>query len=440
MQKRVHVTAIQSEPGQTVPARDDAASRILRLAASKLVGHVDVSGAKNSVLRLLAASLLTKESVTIGSYPSRLLDAVVHVGMLEALGKVCTVADGQITIREPGRLRSRLVWEGRSIRNTLLVLGALVARLGQGAVPLPGGCDLGDRKYDLHELVLRTLGAKVWAEDGMLFAEAPRGLVGAEVTLPIRSTGATENAILCGTLAKGTTRIWNPHVRPEILDLIAMLREMGAEITVFGQESIEIVGRDGLRGASHVAIADNMEAITWLIGSVITGGDVEIGNFPFDDLEVPLIFLRESGAKFYRNRDTIIVRSGRCFPVEISTGPYPGINSDMQPLFAAYGACAKGESRIVDLRFPDRYAYTAELAKLGVRSAVAGNVLRVSGGSPLVGTDVRALDLRAGIALTLLGLVASGETRVHDAWQVERGYDDVLGKLHGLGAKASLGR
>jgi UDP-N-acetylglucosamine 1-carboxyvinyltransferase len=406
---------------------------------SRLAGQVRVSGAKNSVLRLLAATLLTDEAIVLDNYPAGLLDAVVHVAMLEKLGKRCIVDGETLTIAaETGSISSTLDWQGRSIRNTLLILGALTARTGAGAVPHPGGCNLGDRKFDLHELVLRALGADVYEENGKLCAYAPNGLVGGEIVLPLRSTGATENALLCGALAKGRTTLWNPHIRPEILDLAEFLRKMGAKITINGQESIIIDGVEKLSGLRHRVMPDNIEAMTWAVGSVMTGGSVEILDFPSEDLEVPLIFLRESGARIYRDRDTVIVRSGRPFPVEISTGPYPGINSDMQPLFAAYGAVAQGESRIVDLRFADRYGYLDEFAKLGITSQVANGTARIRGGTPLVGAAVTALDLRTGAALALMGLVATGQTMIHDAWQIERGYDRFVEKLTGLGGKAAL--
>lgn len=414
------------------------------VGASRLEGTVQISGAKNSVLRLLAASLLTSEKIVLQDYPAGLRDAQIHLGMLEALGKRCYAQGSQVEITETHTPLAKLEWSGRSIRNTLLILGALLARGGEGAVPLPGGCNLGERKYDLHELVFRRLGAEVWTENDMLCAKAPGRLQGNDIYLPIRSTGATENAILCGSLAEGVTRIWNPHIRPEILDLIKFLQSMGARIKVFGQEHIEIVGVESLTGTQYTVIPDNMEAITWLIGSVITKGDVEIINFPYEDLEVPLIHLRESGAKFYtgktsQGKPSLIVRGGRAFPVEISTGPYPGINSDMQPLFAVYGACARGESRIVDLRFPGRYAYADELAKLGVQTETDGNMLKIMGGAPLKGGQVKALDLRAGIALTLAGLTASGTTYIQDAWQVERGYNNFVEKLQSLGGDISYG-
>ncbi len=411
----------------------------LELEPSRLVGRVRLSGAKNSVLRLLAASLLTPDTITLANYPAGLLDAEIHVQMLGRLGKRCAVTGDTLRIEEDEAPGSTLDWDGRSIRNTLLILGALVARTGEGRVPLPGGCKLGERKYDLHEQVLRALGADVWTEGDMLCASARHGLTGADIVLPLRSTGATENALIAGSLARGRTTLWNPHIRPEIIDLAAFLTRMGARIVINGQESITIDGAEGLSGVTHRVMPDNMEALTWLIGSVVTGGDVEIVDFPTKDLEVPLIFLRESGAEVFHSGDTVVVRSGRPYPVEISTGPYPGINSDMQPLFAVMGACARGQSRVTDLRFANRYAYLDEFAKFGIESEVREGVARITGSQTLAGADVKALDLRTGAALMLLGLVARGRTRVSDAWQIQRGYNALLPKLKALGASAEAG-
>ncbi len=417
----------------------DTISNQLFICKSKLEGQVAVSGAKNSVLKLLTASILTSGKIILQNYPAGLSDAQIHLAMLAHLGKSFQINGSTLTLFQQQGTDGVLNWDGRSIRNTLLILGALVAKNGYGAVPLPGGCKLGERKYDLHELVLTSLGARVWDDGNMLFAEAPHGLKGADIHLPIRSTGATENAIIAGSLAQGTTRVWNPHIRPEIMDLVEFLRSMGAPIEVFGQEHVEITGSDGLGGTTHTVMPDNMEAITWLVGAVMTGGDVEILNFPFSDLEVPLIHLRESGAKFYRGEDTLIVRGGKCYPLEISTGPHPAINSDVQPILAAYAACATGESRIVDLRFPGRYGYAAEMAKMGVSFEINGNLLQINGGGgKLHGASVRALDLRAGAALALCGLVAEGETVISDAWQINRGYEAFVNKLHALEGRASL--
>lgn len=421
------------EPAQ---ARGEAGLRYI-VRPSRLEGRVRVSGAKNAILRLMAATLLTDQPVVLRNYPAGLRDAEIHRQMLERLGKTCTLDGDLLTVTQTAPPVSALRWEGRSIRNTLLILGALTARTGAGRVPMPGGCNLGNRKYDIHVDVLQALGARVIETEAALSAEAPDGLTGADIHLRIRSTGATENALICASLARGTSTIWNPHIRPEIMDLVMFLRQMGAGIEVHGQERIVVTGSPRLGGADHRVLPDNMEALTWMIGATMTGGAVEIADFPVGDLEVPLAFLRESGVRYFQGAGghtaTVLVQGGTCWPVEIATGPYPGINSDMQPLFAIFGALSRGESRIVDLRFPGRYAYAEEFAKLGLSTEVRGDALHVMGGRMPRGAAVTALDLRAGIALTLAGLVATGETVIHDAWQVERGYDRFVDKLRALG-------
>lgn len=405
----------------------------ITISKSKLEGIVKVSGAKNSALRLLAASLLTDGQIDLHNFPNGLLDVQVHLSMLEVLGKDFFVAQDTVIIKEKSSQPiTQLVWNERSIRNTLLILGALTTRFGEGRVPLPGGCKLGERKYDLHVMLLERMGAKVWEEDDYLCAKIDGKLKGNDVFLPIRSTGATENAIICGSLATGTTTVWNPHIRPEIIDLITMLNKMGAKIEVFGQQCIVIQGVEKLNGVVHAVIPDNMEALTWAIGAVVTQGEVEIVNFPYEHLEVPLVFLRESGMKFYKGEQSLIVKGGTPYPIEISTGPYPGINSDMQPLFAVYGLMSKGESKIIDLRFPGRYGYMEELAKMGAQYKVEGEMLVFEGGNPLKGNVVNALDLRAGIALLLAGMTAEGETIIENAWQIYRGYEQLEAKLKKL--------
>ena len=414
----------------------------LEVLPSELTGIVRVSGAKNSALKLLTASLLTSETVVLHGFPTGLSDARIHLEMLELLGKRIRVDGETVEIWEDSGSGVALRWKGRSIRNTLLILGALVTRRGEGSVPSPGGCDLGDRKYDLHEYVLRSMGADVSDDGESLHAKRRFSrLQGTDLHLSIRSTGATENAILCAVLAKGVTRVWNPHVRPEILDLVRMLRKMGARIAVYGQERIEIEGVASLRGVEHNVIPDNMEALTWLVGAVLTGGDVEIEGFPDEHLGVPLIHLRESGARLFANKDSVIVRGGRPLPVEIATGAYPGINSDMQPLFGAFGALAHGTSKIVDLRFPGRYRYAEQFRNLGIDNEVRDGVLTIhgKGRDAVQGNQVQAVDLRAGVALLIVGLAASrGTTVINDAWQIERGYDRFVEKFRSLGARISV--
>src|SRR5690554_7996676 len=238
-------------------------SETIKISGGSLNGKVKVSGAKNSALRLLAASILTEESIELTNFPNGLLDIQVHLQMLEVLGKSYTAESDSVIITEGDRkTTNHLIWEDRSIRNTLLILGALVARWGEGRVPLPGGCKLGERKYDLHVMLLENLGAEVWEEDDYLCAKVKGRLKGSDIVLPMRSTGATENSIICASLAEGKTTVWNPHIRPEIMDLIDMLQKMGANIKVHGQKCIVIEGVSKLNGVKHSVIPDNMEALT----------------------------------------------------------------------------------------------------------------------------------------------------------------------------------
>ena len=399
---------------------------------SRLSGVVELSGAKNSALKLLAASVLTDEPLQLTRFPLGLTDVQVMLDMLGELGKDIDRQQSEVRLSGPCATR-HLEARFQSVRTSLLILAAMVARYGEGAVPLPGGCSIGTRKYDLHQLVLESLGARVWEEQGLLFAESSGRLEGAAIHLPIRSTGATESALLAASLARGTTVLWNPHIRPEILDLIDLLRSMGATISVYGQERIEVEGCEELRGTQHEVVVDNMEAFTFLVAGTVAGGEIEILRFPADHLEVPLIFAEASGVKIFRGDDSVVVRGNRAWPVEISTGPYPGINSDMQPLFAVLALMSPGESRITDLRFPDRFGYAEELGRLGGKLEVEGNLLRIRGGEPLVGTTVTALDLRCGAALLVAGLAAEGATSILDPHQIDRGYEDIAAKLGDLG-------
>ncbi len=424
----------------TITITEDTARLKVAMNGRPCIGHIELAGAKNSALRLLAASLLTSEPIVLTNYPAPLLDAQIHVGMLERLGKRTTLSGSdRILIEESSPPPHALEWPGRSIRNTLLILGCLLARTGEGRVPLPGGCKLGERKYDIHVDIFQKLGARVWEDGDDLCASSPGRLIGTDIHLPMRSTGATENAVLCASLAEGVTRVWNPHIRPEIQDLVAMLRSMGAKIEIFGQEHIRIEGVTALGGCDHCVIPDNMEAITWLCAAVMTGGDVEIAGFPYADLEVVLAHLTAAGAQLFRGEKSLVVRGGRPYPIEVSTGPHPGINSDVQPILAAWATASKGESRIIDLRFPGRYDYAGQMERMGARYNVVGDILTITGGEQrLHGSTVRALDLRAGAALALCGLTAKGTTIIEDAWQIGRGYVHFAEKLRSLGAEVSV--
>ena len=403
---------------------------------SKLNGEISITGAKNAVLRYLAATILTDKEIILENYPVKMLDVIVHEEMLVALGKTITHLDVNRCMISNSVIKSELNWDKRSIRNTLLILGCLLAKTGAAKVPLPGGCSLGDRKYDIHVDLIKAFGGDVWEEDGYLYAKSEGRLKGCNFHLRMRSTGATENPILMATLAEGSSRIWNPHIRPEILDLISFLNKMGADIKVNGSESIIINGKSKLTNSViHESLSDNMQALTYLIAGAIAGEELVIRNFPFKDLDIPLFFLRFAGLDYYRNDHDLIVHQCSPYPVDISTGPYPGINSDMQPLFAVWAAIANGKSTITDLRFKGRYAYSYELSKMGVISRIEDNTLFIEGGNTIHGADVTALDLRAGAALLLMGLVAEGQTNISDFWMIERGYDNLEVIMNNIGIK-----
>lgn len=410
----------------------------LTVKRSCLQGRVDVGGAKNSALRLLVASLLTEQPVYLSNIPRGLLDVRVQTQMLEVLGKSVDVDGDQRLIISEGDAKPEMAWGGRSIRNTLLVLGALLARHGRARVPFPGGCSIGERKHDLHVELLEKMGARIIEEDGYLTGTVDGRLQGTDFAPPLRSTGLTENALLAGALARGTTRLWNPHLTPEVRQLVDFLRMMGAGIRLVGHERLEIEGVDELYGAATKVIPDRLEAITWLIAAACTGGDIEIGQFPASELIVPLAHLSEAGVRWYSGPDSVIVKDSFCSPVEVMTGSHPAIHSDMQPLFAVYGAMAVGTTRIVDLRYPDRFRYASQLRRMGADVQAEHGSLKVLGRGSLNGAAVEADDLRAGAALLLAGLAAHGTTRIRNAWQIQRGYDNLIPKLEGLGVEVSL--
>ncbi|MEX1193373.1 MAG: UDP-N-acetylglucosamine 1-carboxyvinyltransferase [Brumimicrobium sp.] len=409
----------------------------IHIFPGKLSGTVVVSGAKNSALRMLAASLLTKESITLTNFPTHLLDVQIHIDMLRLLGKEVDILENSVIITESKPLNTELNWNERSIRNTLLILGALTARFGEAKVPLPEGCKLGDRKFDLHFELITKLGAAVWQEKNQLFSKSNQSkLQGTTIELHIRSTGATENALLCAVLAEGKTEIINPHLRPEILDLIELLSKMGAEIKVNGSRSITILGVSSLQGAEHEVIPDNAEAITWAVAAAITNSEIKIKNFPKEQLEAPLLHLRKSGLTLnFQGSDAVV---GKCniSPVEIATGPYPGINSDIQPVMALYGATSIGTTMVTDLRFKNRYQYLYELQKMGMEGYVEDNTLYIATrGRKLFGAEVEATDIRTGITLLLAGLIADKKTTINNAWQIFRGYNNLLEKMDKLNIK-----
>jgi len=406
----------------------------LSISPSVPEGSVTLSGAKNSALRLLVASVLTPNPVVIRRFPDDLLDIQVQVEMLERLGKRVTISEGTALIEEPSGLASELDWSERSIRNTLLLLGALVSRFGEGRVPLPGGCDLGDRPFDLHEQLFGRLGVETWIEGGRLCASHPQGRVsGGSFSSPIRSTGVTENAILLGASNSEGVELRNPHLRPEVLDLLQLVKSLGAEVSVDGAHAIRVRGPRELGFGSQDVIPDRDEAVTWVAAAIIGRGRIRINDFPLDETRVAREYLSYAGADLFIGDGAVIVESAGPQPFDLQVGSHPGVHSDMNPLFGAIAAHAQGQSEIRDARYPKRFGYLQQLGRLGLRSSVMDGHAVINGLGRLDGGTVAASDLRGGMALMLASIGADGPVTTQQAWQVLRGYSRFTEKLSALG-------
>ncbi len=406
---------------------------------SELHGEVALSGAKNSALRMLAVSLLTDEPIVLRNSPNRILDIKVHIEMLKALNKHVETEGDQIVISQRRPTRTRLEWDRRSIRNTLLIFSALLARFGRASVPLPGGCDIGPRPFDLHKTILQNMGADVWVDDGYLHGSARLPLKAGTVNLPVPSTGATETALIAGSVASGRTRIVGAHVTPELRNLIGLMRKMGAHVNIRSDAHIEVEGRAILHGAQHKVIYDNVEAVTFAIAAAITGGCIYIHKFPVHYLRDTLYKLSKIGLEIRFERKGILVRGRRgdneaYNPFDVTAGRYPALYSDMQPLFSALALFARGTCSIRDTRWPNRFGYAHELEKMGANLSVYRGQLIVNGGRLLHGARMAALDIRGGAAIVLSALGASSESVVDACWQITRGYQCFAEKLTRLGA------
>jgi len=411
--------------------------KLIIRGGNRLEGTVTLSGAKNSALKVLCASILTSEKVKIFNMPTKMEDVKVQIDMLKSIGAKVEIKGDMVFIDNSTINRWDVsIDEGRSVRTSLLMLGSLLGRFRKARVPLPGGCKIGERKYDLHIYALERLGAKVnETSDGYIEADCC-GLKGAEVEFPNRTIGGTENAILAACLAKGKTIIKNATIRPEVLDLVNFLNSMGAKIDVPGAGYIKIEGVSELHGTTYSIIPDPIEAFTFVIATIVTKGEVKIKPCPTSFIEVPIIYLRESGVNFHLNGDTLKVNTiKRITCLDIATSPYPGIFSDYQPFFTVFASQAGGVSRKTDNIQPKRFQCAMGLARLGAGVRVIGNTAIVKGPTHLKGDHVVANDLRGGAALAVAGLCAEGETVIDNAYQIDRGYEQIDVKLRELGAE-----
>lgn len=402
-----------------------------------LRGDVEVSGSKNAVLPILAATLLAQGKFEISDVPN-LKDVDVMCKILRSMGAAVkedwdqhtiTVEIDKVTTDEvPYELVKRM-------RASIFVMGPLLARTGKAKIALPGGCSIGNRPIDLHNKGLRTLGAVIDAEMGIVEATAKQ-LKGALVYLDFPSVGATENIMMAATLAKGTTMIENAAEEPEIVDLANFLNKMGAKIKGAGTDHIKIEGVEALHGAKHTVIPDRIETGTFMIAAAITRGDILIKNCVPDHVRPIIAKLLECGATVNDEIEGLRVRGDikQLIATDIKTMPYPGFPTDMQALFMALLATVEGSSSVIETVFENRFMHAAELSRMGANIKVDDRTAIVPGKTLLSGAQVISTDLRAGAALVLAGLIAKGKTEISEIYHIERGYDSFMQKLISLGA------
>ena len=408
-----------------------------------LKGEVTVTGAKNSVLKLMAASLLAVGKTTISNVPD-IADVDIMADLLTRLG--CAVVlnnksggDGTVTIDVPQEPTHRADYElVRKMRASINVLGPLVARIGIAEVALPGGDAIGSRGLDFHIKGLESLGAKAHIEHGYVIAEAPQGLTGADIVLDFPSVGATENLMTAAVLAKGVTTIDNAAREPDIVDLCEFLVSMGAKIEGIGSPLITITGVERLNPTSHRTITDRIIAGTWAFAAAITQGDITIHGARADHMEVMLDKLASAGAIITSTSDGVRVKMDhRPKAIDVATLPYPGFATDLLPFIIAMNAVAEGHAIVTENVFESRFMFVNELARLGAQITVDGHHASVDGIPQLSGAPVEASDIRAGAGLVLAGLVAEGETTVDGAFHVDRGYPNFAEDLRNLGANVT---
>tara|TARA_B100000768_G_scaffold37317_1_gene35989 strand:+ start:1057 stop:2325 length:1269 start_codon:yes stop_codon:yes gene_type:complete len=412
---------------------------ILVTGGGELRGEIPITGAKNACLTLMPATLLSEEPLTLTNAP-RLSDIKTMSALLESLGtEITSMQDGKVLTMSSHNIDNLTADYDivRKMRASILVLGPMLARAGQAVVSLPGGCAIGARPVDLHLKVMRALGAEIELRDGYVHAKAPHGLRGATIEFPFVSVGATENALLAATLAKGTTVLKHAAREPEIVDLAQCLIAMGAQIEGHGTSTIIIQGVDRLNGATHAVVTDRIELGTYMLAPAFTGGEVECLGGRIELLEAFCEKLDEAGISVEQTaRGLKVKRSNAGIKgINVTTEPFPGFPTDLQAQMMALLCTATGTSMLEEKIFENRFMHAPELGRMGAQIDVNGGVAKVTGVERLRGAPVMATDLRASVSLILAGLGAEGETLVNRVYHLDRGYERVEEKLRSCGAK-----
>lgn len=414
---------------------------IVATGGNRLSGTVSIGGAKNSALKLMAASIMAAGETRIDNVPL-ISDVEVMEEVLATLGAKVTrgsardIDDHTVFIDASNLTSFRTPYHlVAKMRASISILGPLITRFGRANVAMPGGCQIGARKLDMHITSLEALGVEFEMDHGYIEASTPNGLHGAEVLLDFPSVGATENLTMGAVCAAGTTIIRNAACEPEIVDLCDFLNEMGADISGAGTPNIVINGVAELHPTHHVTVGDRIEAGTFLVAGALCQGPVTVEGVNPEHLSMALKKLQQMGCDLISQGNSITIeRSGSLRPIDIQTLPHPGFPTDLQAQFMVLASLAHGDSIITENVFENRFMFAAELSRMGADIRIDGHHALVSGVGGLSGAPVNSTDLRGGAALVLAGLVADGKTIVDSIYHIDRGYEDYVGKLRGIGA------
>lgn len=411
--------------------------KLLIQGGAPLRGEVSISGAKNAALPIMCASLLSAEPLILSNVP-RLRDVDTLLALLARVGVRHAESGGNLDLRAADLGDPVAPYDlVKTMRASILVLGPLLARCGEAKVSLPGGCAIGLRPVDLHIKGLQAMGAQIHVEEGYVVARAKR-LKGARLVMDLVTVTGTENLMMAACLAEGTTVIENAAREPEVVDLANCLVAMGGRIRGAGTDAITIEGVEKLHGASHAVMPDRIESGTFLVAAAATGGSIRLLNTRGDALDAVIDKLREAGAKVEAGADSLSLHmTGRPKSINVRTAPYPGFPTDMQAQFMALDAIADGAAVITETIFENRFMHASELQRLGADIELSGHTAVVRGRRQLQGATVMATDLRASASLVIAGLVASGETVIERIYHLDRGYENIEGKLSRLGAQIS---
>jgi UDP-N-acetylglucosamine 1-carboxyvinyltransferase len=409
--------------------------KIIVQKSGPLKGRIKVNGAKNAVLPIMAASLLTADKCILDEVP-KLRDVGVMSDVLRSFGAtVSDIKNGVMEIQAKNILTDEAPYElVQKMRASFYVMGPLLARTGKARIPMPGGCAIGSRPIDLHLKGFSAMGAEIELGHGFVEARAEK-LIGASIYLDFQSVGATENIMMAATLAEGTTTIENAAEEPEIIDLANFLNKLGANVKGAGTDTIRIKGVNKLSGSRHAVIPDRIETGTYMVAAAISNGDVVIENVVPSHIKPIIAKLRECGVKVEETDDTVrVVGNGVISPIDLTTLPYPGFPTDMQAQFMALLTVAEGTAVVIENVFENRFMHVAELKRMGAKIKIEGHSAILEGVNNLEGAKVMATDLRAGAALILAGLIAEGKTEIGEIYHIDRGYVDIVEKLQSLGA------